>query len=75
MLSSSIIINNLAGLLVVTSLMVVTCKKATTSALLYAVQSAVLVLSFIALAGLMPEAQGEDAKRRDDPPFAQWMER
>ncbi len=53
MLSSSIIINNLAGLLVVTSLMVVTCKKATTSALLYAVQSAVLVLSFIALGDLM----------------------
>ncbi|MDR2503485.1 MAG: hydrogenase 4 membrane subunit [Deltaproteobacteria bacterium] len=49
MFDTSAIINNLAGLLVFTSLMVVICKKATTSALIYSVQSAVLVLVFISI--------------------------
>lgn len=53
MFESSFIINNLAGLLVITSLLVVVSKKPTTSAWLYAVQSAVLVLSFMALGKLM----------------------
>lgn len=52
-MTGSLIINNLAGLLVMTSLMVIIAKKPTTSALLYALQSFVLVLTFLALAHAM----------------------
>jgi hydrogenase-4 component E len=49
-MTGSLIINGLAGLLIVTSLLVIGAKKATSSAVLYALQSFVLVLIFVALA-------------------------
>jgi hydrogenase-4 component E len=45
-----LIVNNLAGLLIVTSLMVIGTRRIATSARLYALQSLVLVLIFVALA-------------------------
>jgi hydrogenase-4 component E len=45
------IVNALSGLLIVTSLLVVTVRKPTQSALFYALQSLVLVFVFLALAG------------------------
>lgn len=51
--TGSLIINNLAGLLIITSLLVVMIKKPTTSALMYAVQSFVLVLILMALGNAM----------------------
>ncbi|WP_029010113.1 hydrogenase 4 membrane subunit [Azospirillum halopraeferens] len=44
------LVNALAGLLVITSLLVIEAKKPATSAILYALQSSVLVLVFLALA-------------------------
>jgi hydrogenase-4 component E len=44
------IVNNLAGLLIVTSLMVIGSRRPAMSALLYALQSLVLVLIFLTLA-------------------------
>ncbi|NLH81721.1 MAG: hydrogenase 4 membrane subunit [Phyllobacteriaceae bacterium] len=44
--------NGLAGLLIVTSLLVITAKKPATSALFYALQSLVLVGVFVTLAGV-----------------------
>lgn len=49
-MNGTMIVNNLAGLLIVTSLMVIGSKRPTSSALLYALQSAVLVGIFLALA-------------------------
>jgi hydrogenase-4 component E len=49
-MTDSFIINGLAGLLIVTSLLVIGAKKPTSSAVLYAFQSFVLVLIFLALA-------------------------
>lgn len=49
-MTGSFIINGLAGLLIVTSLLVIGAKKPTSSAVLYAFQSFVLVLIFLALA-------------------------
>jgi len=48
--TGTMIVNNLAGLLIVTSLMVIGSKRPTSSALLYALQSLVLVAIFLALA-------------------------
>lgn len=53
MTTGSLIINNLAGLLIITSLLVIIIKKPTTSALMYAGQSLVLVFIFIALGSAM----------------------
>ncbi|MDN0125288.1 hydrogenase 4 membrane subunit [Yersinia aleksiciae] len=47
---NSLVVNNLAGLLIITSLLVIIVKKPTTSALFYALQSLVLVLIFLVLA-------------------------
>ena len=47
MTTESILINNLAGLLIVTSLMVTMARKATWSVAFYTVQSLILVLIFI----------------------------
>ena len=49
-MDGTLIVNGLAGLLIVTSLMVIGAKKPTSSAVLYALQSFVLVLIFVALA-------------------------
>ena len=49
-MTGTIIVNGLAGLLIVTSLLVIGTKKPTSSALQYALQSFVLVLIFVALA-------------------------
>ena len=49
-MTGSLIVNGLAGLLIVTSLLVIGAKKPTSSAVLYALQSFVLVLIFVALA-------------------------
>lgn len=49
-MSGTLIVNGLAGLLIITSLLVIMAKKPTTSALQYSLQSFVLVLIFIALA-------------------------
>lgn len=46
------LVNGLAGLLIVTSLLVVTARKPNQSALFYAAQSFVLVLVFLALASV-----------------------
>lgn len=46
------LVNGLSGLLIVTSLLVITARRPTHSALLYAAQSFVLVLVFVALAGV-----------------------
>ncbi|AKP32415.1 hydrogenase 4 membrane subunit [Yersinia aleksiciae] len=50
LLINSLVINNLAGLLIITSLLVIIVKKPATSALFYALQSLVLVLIFLVLA-------------------------
>ena len=47
---NNLVVNNLAGLLIITSLLVIIAKKPATSALLYALQSLVLVLIFLVLA-------------------------
>lgn len=52
-MTGSLIVNNLAGLLIITSLLVIVAKRPTTSSLLYALQSLVLVLTFVALANLL----------------------
>lgn len=46
------IVNGLAGLLIVTSLLVITAKRPATSAFFYALQSLVLVGVFVTLAGV-----------------------
>jgi hydrogenase-4 component E len=51
------LINSLSGLLIITSLMVIESKKLRTSAILYGVQSMVLVLIFLALAVTMHAEQ------------------
>lgn len=48
-MTGSLVVNNLAGLLIVTSMLVVIARRPTVSAALYALQSLVLVLTFIAL--------------------------
>ncbi len=52
-MTGSLIVNNLAGLLIITSLLVIVAKRPTASSLLYALQSLVLVLIFVALANLL----------------------
>lgn len=52
-MTGSLIVNNLAGLLIITSLLVIAAKRPTASSLLYALQSLVLVLIFVALANLL----------------------
>lgn len=47
---NNLVVNNLAGLLIITSLLVIIVKKPATSALFYALQSLVLVLIFLVLA-------------------------
>lgn len=47
---NNLVINNLAGLLIITSLLVIIVKRPATSALFYALQSLVLVLIFTVLA-------------------------
>jgi len=49
-MTGDILINNLAGLLIITSVMVIGARKAKTAALLYSLQSLVLVLTFLAIA-------------------------
>lgn len=49
-MTGTLLVNNLAGLLIITSLLVIIVKKPATSALFYAVQSLVLVLIFLVLA-------------------------
>lgn len=49
-MTGTLIVNGLAGLLIVTSLLVIEAKKPTSSALHYSLQSFVLVLIFVALA-------------------------
>ncbi len=51
------LVNTLAGLLIVTSLLVIETNKPKWSALLYGAQSLVLVLTFLALAGTMQAEQ------------------
>ena len=51
------LINSLSGLLILTSLMVIETKKLRNSAIMYAVQSLVLVLIFLALAVTMDAEQ------------------
>ncbi|CNF42479.1 hydrogenase 4 membrane subunit [Yersinia mollaretii] len=50
LLINTLVVNNLAGLLIITSLLVIIVKKPATSALFYALQSLVLVLIFLVLA-------------------------
>ncbi|MGM3193192.1 hydrogenase 4 membrane subunit [Dickeya dadantii subsp. dieffenbachiae] len=52
-MTGSLLVNNLAGLLIITSLLVIAARKPTVSAALYALQSLVLVLIFVALGGLL----------------------
>ncbi|CAG8999600.1 MAG: Hydrogenase-4 component E [Candidatus Celerinatantimonas neptuna] len=52
-MTGTLLVNNLAALLIVTSMLVIAVRKPTLSALLYAVQSLVLVLTFIALGKLL----------------------
>lgn len=52
-MTGSLVINNLAGLLVITSLLVILAKNPKASAALYAMQSFVLVLIFVALGSAM----------------------
>ncbi|WP_338644353.1 hydrogenase 4 membrane subunit [Yersinia bercovieri] len=47
---NNLVINNLAGLLIITSLLVIIVKRPATSALFYSLQSLVLVLIFLVLA-------------------------
>lgn len=49
-MTGTLIVNGLAGLLIVTSLLVIGAKKPTSSAIQYSLQSFVLVLIFVALA-------------------------
>ncbi len=49
-MNPTMIVNNLAGLLIITSLLVIAAKSTAGAAKLYAVQSMVLVLIFLALA-------------------------
>ncbi|MCG8709122.1 hydrogenase 4 membrane subunit [Brenneria sp. 4F2] len=49
-MTGSLLINNLAGLLIITSLLVICARRPTVSACLYALQSLVLVLIFFSLA-------------------------
>lgn len=49
-MTGTLIVNNLAGLLIISSLLVIGAKQPKNSALFYALQSLVLVLIFIALA-------------------------
>jgi hydrogenase-4 component E len=51
------LINSLSGLLILTSLMVIESRKMRTAAILYSVQSMVLVLIFLALAATMHAEQ------------------
>jgi hydrogenase-4 component E len=51
------LINSLSGLLILTSLLVIESKKLRTSAIMYGVQSLVLVLIFLALAVMLNETQ------------------
>ncbi|GKX53333.1 hydrogenase 4 membrane subunit [Budvicia aquatica] len=52
-MTGTLIVNNLAGLLIVSSLLVIGARQPKNSALFYALQSMVLVLIFIALAFTM----------------------
>ena len=56
-MTESILINNLAGLLIVTSLMVIMTRKATRSVIYYAVQSLILVLIFILIGNVSGASQ------------------
>lgn len=56
-MTGSLIINNLAGLLIITSLLVICARRPTVSACLYALQSLVLVLIFLSLADLLQAHQ------------------
>lgn len=49
-MTGTLIVNGLAGLLIVTSLLVIGTKKPTSSAVVYALQSFVLVMIFVTLA-------------------------
>jgi len=49
-MTGTLIVNGLSGLLIITSLLVIGAKKPTSSAVLYALQSFVLVLIFVTLA-------------------------
>ncbi|NKF50708.1 hydrogenase 4 membrane subunit [Shewanella sp. WXL01] len=49
-MNPDIVINNLAGLLIITSVMLIGSSKAKSAAILYSVQSLVLVLTFLAIA-------------------------
>ncbi|MDR1311506.1 MAG: hydrogenase 4 membrane subunit [Burkholderiaceae bacterium] len=51
-MTGTFVINGLAGLLVITSLLVICVRKPTSSAVYYALQSLVLVLIFLAMAQL-----------------------
>ena len=52
-MTGTLIVNNLAGLLIVSSLLVIGARQPKNSALFYALQSMILVLMFIALAFTM----------------------
>lgn len=52
-MTGTLIVNNLAGLLIVSSLLVIGARQPKNSALFYALQSFILVLIFIALAYTM----------------------
>ncbi|PWC13538.1 hydrogenase 4 membrane subunit [Brenneria roseae subsp. americana] len=52
-MTGSLVVNNLAGLLIITSLLVIAARRPTLSAWLYAAQSLVLVLIFVSLADLL----------------------
>ncbi|MEC5344526.1 hydrogenase 4 membrane subunit [Brenneria populi] len=56
-MTGSLIVNNLAGLLIITSLLVICARRPTLSACLYALQSLVLVLIFFSLAELLQARQ------------------
>ena len=51
------LINSLSGLLILTSILVIEAKKMRSAAILYSVQSMVLVLIFLALAVTMQAEQ------------------
>lgn len=54
---NNLIVNNLAGLLIITSLLVIAARRPALSACLYALQSLVLVLIFLSLADLLQAQQ------------------
>ncbi|WP_281221859.1 hydrogenase 4 membrane subunit [Photobacterium sanguinicancri] len=56
-MNGEIVINNLAGLLIVTSLMVIGVNKPRVVAMLYSLQSFVLVLTFVAIANTVDAPQ------------------